>query len=443
MKTTKKVTLPIIFFIFFMGLLLNIPAKISYEGVADIDWWSNDILLTDLMRYEDYGSEDLFLYSVTPSMLCPKDANQAYGEIRKMFIDNMSFDKNYYKQYTSNIVLQRYLFRGLIKILPISREAFLHFLYIFYCLLASAVLTLLFYWIIDIAGSRVSIISSIVLALICPYFAAWGRNVYWSMWSMFFPIAMMSYIAAKGGIKKSITAKEKAVIFITAFVSCGIKMAVCFEFMTSVMVAMTIPIFYVCIKDEFSLKETIKNFIWSFFGAIASFITIFGIKTYMLIRQYGLYEMLNITNYNLGRRLFGTVDSGIESLGPIKTTILMCSKEFISIKGCFKINFSFAVLLCLTLSIYMILYKKVIYPLSGIQFKYNEQDRRFFALQMSTSISILGPLSWFILAAPHTTIHNQFATINWFVPFGILWIVCLIMAVEKICNLVKTGRRNE
>lgn len=57
---------------------------------------------------------------------------------------------------------------------------------------------------------------------------------------------------------------------------------------------------------------------------------------------------------------------------------------------------------------------------------------KYRALVYTTALSILAPFSWFVLAAPHTTVHNQYATINFFIPFGIL----IIILVEKtICNI--------
>lgn len=424
MKKTKTWKfLIIIFVIVFIGLWANLPASISYEGVQDFDWWSNDIMISDMMYAENYEIDNLFLYAVTPSMLHPQEETKALGIQPKMFRNNEYFEKDQYKQYTSNIVIQRFLFRFLVNYLPVTHSTLLEILYGLYCLLSAIVITMFFYWISSIAGKKSCVVCSILLVAFCPYFSMYGKNLYWSMWSLFLPMGCMALVAAKGHIRRQSNIKEDVLLFSVSFFTCALKLLICFEFMTSVMVGMTIPIFYVCIRDKYSFKDIIKKFFWPFVGAMLSFFAVFGIKIVMLCTQYGREEAISLIKNNLGMRIFGTVDVGIKYFGPVKVSILMLSKEFMSIKGAFKITFAFSILLC-----FMIF---LLYLTVGRNRK-DLFDDEYTALIYSTMFSVLAPLSWFVMAAPHTTIHSQFATINWFIPYGILFIVTCCVSANKI-----------
>lgn len=54
------------------------------------------------------------------------------------------------------------------------------------------------------------------------------------------------------------------------------------------------------------------------------------------------------------------------------------------------------------------------------------------ALFWTTCISVLAPFSWFVMAAPHTTVHNSHCSINWLIPYGMLFLILMIKTIEKI-----------
>ncbi len=75
----KQICYIAIYLVFFLGLLVNIPSKTAYEGVSDFDWWSNDIMISDMMYFENYDSDGFFLNAVTPDDIAPNNAYDAEG----------------------------------------------------------------------------------------------------------------------------------------------------------------------------------------------------------------------------------------------------------------------------------------------------------------------------------------------------------------------------
>lgn len=411
----------IIFVIIFTGLCINLPAKISYEGVANFDWWSNDIMISDMMYYENYGSDGYFLNSVTPDDISPNNPLEAEGVQPEMFKDGEFFEKNVYHQYTSNIVIQRFFYRWIDTLLYNSHDTLLKVLYLINCALAALMVTGIFYWISDFASPIVMILCTLILSFACPYFAMYGKNLYWCMYNLFLPTFAMCIVLRKGKLFEGNNNKKNIVLFLSAFVSCFIKMMMYFEFVTTVMISMTIPIFYYCFLYRYKLQQIIKTIIWPFIGAMTSFVLVFGLKIGLLVMQFGSQETIYLINDNLGKRILGNIDAGMQSYGPYKVSLLMMQKEFMAIKGLFSISFRTTIMIAVAIFIY------VVYNRTN-----DKISLKYRALVYTTALSILAPFSWFVLAAPHTTVHNQYATINFFIPFGIL----IIILVEKtICNI--------
>ncbi len=343
-----------------------------------------------------------------------------------MFRNGQYFDKKMYHQYTSNIVIQRFAYRFFDKLFSDNHDFLLNLLYYINCALAALVLLGIFYWISDFASFFEMIICAIILVIACPYFTMYGKNLYWCLYSLLLPTAVMAIVLKKGALFRTSAKKQRVVFLLTAYIACSVKMLYCFEFVTSVMIGMTIPIFYYGFINRYKLIQIIKMIIWPFIGAIMAFVTVFGLKIVLLVDQYGKNEAINFINDNLGKRLFGTVYSGAETYGPIKVTLLMLSKEFLSIKGLFKITFCSAIIILLLLVLMVVLSRKIS--------RKTIFDNEFVSLLYATLVSVLAPVSWFVLAAPHTSIHNQHATITFFIPFGILIIIAIEKAVCLVCR---------
>ena len=429
-KLNKKICYVVIYLVLFIGLLINIPSKTAYDGVADFDWWSNDIMISDMMYSENFDLDGYFLNAVSPGDIAPDNAFEAEGVQPEMFKKGQYFEKGMYKQYTSNIVIQRFVYRLLDRLFINNHAFLLKFLYCINSALAALAMLGIFYWISDFASSYEMIICSIILVAACPYFTMYGKNLYWCLYSLLLPTAAMAVVIKKGELFIASVKKQRLVLFFTAYIACSLKMLFCFEFVTSVMIGMTIPIFYYCFINRYRLIQIVKMIFWPFIGAMLAFVTVFGVKIILLVEQYGKAEAINLINDNLGKRLWGTVDPGVETYGPIKVTLLMLSKEFLSIKGLFKISFCSAFIILLALVLVAIISKK--------RGEKEIFDCKYVSLIFATLISALAPISWFVLAAPHTSIHNQHATITFFIPFGIL----IIIVVEKAVCLIYRRLKN-
>lgn len=149
------------------GLWLNLPAKLSENGVANFDWHSNDIMISDLIYRQNYGTDSLFLQQITPGTLSPEDRSKAEGVQQQVFAQGGSFDRTLFQTYNSNVVVQRYQYAALDALLPVSNGTLLVILQGLNCLLFAAMLAILLNWIRGITGGMDR----------CPYGCCFGRCI--------------------------------------------------------------------------------------------------------------------------------------------------------------------------------------------------------------------------------------------------------------------------
>ncbi|MCQ2516384.1 MAG: hypothetical protein MJ094_05925 [Saccharofermentans sp.] len=396
--------------------------------MANFDWWSNDMMITDMMYDEHYSSNDPLLRAIAPTSFYPDDYHKAEGLIPNAFINNEVFDEELFYQYTSNIVIQRYLYRLINSSSLFSHSEVLQVLYFFNCFFAATTITVILFWIKEITNTKSIILIALLLAFLCPYFAMYGKNLYWLMWVLFMPIACMCVVVINN------RQDNKTLVALTAYFSCLIKQLVCFEFISTIMISMIIPLIFYCIKSNKKLKGIINTLLIPFCAAILSFITAFGIRTVILLSELGLTKTIQSLKMNIGSRLLGTNGEGLQSIGPIRICLLMTKIEFISFKGLFCIDFFEALILLIILSLTTLFITNRNKLILG---------NNFISLLKTTWISVLAPYSWFVLAAPHTTIHSIHCSINWFIPFAILFLATFFSFIEKSLKHIKTATKRQ
>jgi len=303
--------------------------------------------------------------------------------------------------------------------LPVSNFVKLQIFYFLNCLMLAIIITIILLWIIKILNNYiVGLITVIILGTCSPLFLMYGKNLYWCTWTLYLPMASMVLLLNSKIFTNS--QHPKKLLFTVAFLSCFIKCLFYFEFISTVMISMMIPVIYYLLSSDKSIKDKIITFALTSLGAILGFLFVNFIKYIMLCYLFNSTSIAlsTITN-NLEYRLLG-ITIHTDSPPPpslLYVLFIMLTKPFISIKYIFEItNLGLTGITCLLFIISF--YLKI--------FKHN---KKIFKFAICTAISLLAPLSWFILAKPHTAIHNHHCSINWFLPFN-------IMSFAFICNII-------
>ena len=106
-----------------VGAVTNLPAKLSggTSGTSHLDWWSNDLLIADLMYNQNYDNDEWELHYMYPPTVQELTGQDNVEWIQAdMFRNNETFAREDFITYYSNIVAQRYVYAALDKLLPVT-----------------------------------------------------------------------------------------------------------------------------------------------------------------------------------------------------------------------------------------------------------------------------------------------------------------------------------
>lgn len=422
------------FVILLVGFGANLPAYTSSDAVLDFDWWSESILVSDLIYNQNYDSESAFLHCVSPMTINPEDWTKAQGIVTEYFIDNRAFDESMFSRYDSNIVVQHYIYRALDRILPISNVWLLRFLHAINYTLLSMVLTMILWWLSKIVSptGNVIIVFAILLSVCAPYLMMYGENLYWCAWSLFLPMLMTIWVVQNRKFADVNSHKQWIVLALAAFLGCAVKQLFYFEFVSTVMVAMTIPLFYWMNLNEMNFLKQLHLLSAQVVGAFLSFVMVFAIKCALLISEDGVENGMKRTWELIVPRLLDQTASGQELETPaaqashVEVLFLMLSKTVFELKGVGKISALGLMILVFVVTLVFIKINK----------KRQTKDKKTRALVVATIISALAPLSWFVMAKPHTYNHNVHCSIAWFCPFVFLAMALLVRETNVFWTLL-------
>ena len=407
-----------VFVICSICLYFNFTTFTTDYGDTNFDLWSENIMVADLNYHDNYSNKKVFLNVITPGS---KVLNESHiienpEEITMKYISGSKFNEEDYKEYTSNICGHRYIYYLIDSILT-SKENTLVIMHAFNCIMLALVCVVIMEWISYYFDKVTAVTTIFVIVFFGPNFVMFGRNLYWSAWSLFLPL-VGSILITMQATKKDRICISKAVIVV--FLTCLVKQIFYFEFLSTVMISAIIPFVLFFIMDE---KETSKKKVSMLFfvslSAILSFLFTSGIKIIMLYFQCGnTKQAITAYFYPIIYRLIGDVKSNQmeyaeSALVPFSDVLeIMMNKPALSINNILFISQG------MTIIIYFILL------IISIRRNGKKMNVRY-AWTIVTGIGLIAPLSWFILAKPHTYWHNSHCSITWYIPYSFMFLAII------------------
>ena len=434
-------------FIFTATFFVNPSRYLSDESESNFDWWSESLIYADLLYHNEYQDSNVtFSKSLIPTKLS-KIYGGNWSDYENSVKDAYLFGDNQYKEsdygdYTSNIVVQRFFYNFLDNVLPFSNSLKIRLFYILHCLLLAISISIILCWIIKIFKNFHTGIAIIILfAFFAPNLLMYGKNLYWCSWTLFLPTVMMILLINSKFFSK--TKHKLLYLSICVFLAIFIKCLFYFEFVTTVMISMMIPVIYYLLSidnEAFSIKKKLLYFTIISLSAIFSFLLVNGIKFLMLTELYGsASEAFNTFFGNLQNRVFGNTDTDktelIESANASIIYVLarMLVKPLIDLKPVFSITELGLVILTFLSSVILIfLHKKEVSLVT--------KNHRL--LLLCTWISFLAPISWFILAKPHTYVHPTHCSITWFIIFDFMALALIALTISIVIRIVRNNLKS-
>lgn len=443
----KRLYVLLCFVLLLAGAALNIPTKLcnNASGTAHLDWWSNDLLIADMMYSQNYGSDTWEIRIAFPPNIQKLTGQDNVEWVQsEMFRNNETFEKDFFVPYSSNIVAQRYYYKLLDAVLPVSNGVLLKLMYLSNALLLSvgALLFLLYLEKHTVPGTALA--GTAVIGLFGLLYDAMATNLYWVEWSLFAPpVALVLVLESKRFAAYTTEKQRLRAVFWAIFVGCAVKQLMYFEFVTSAMIAATVPVFVYLIENRRRLADWVRWYATMIGGAVVSFILTFGLKTAMLIadrgvegawsetfqnllsRVSGLAKLLNMTDQIGNEDTREAVNIGIgQVLGRVGGKVVLLFNAGLGV----SIAQIMAALLVLTVLVV------VLYRLHIVTAK--------TCLWVGTAwYSMLAPLSWFVMAKEHTWLHSTFCVPTWYIPGAFIITAAFVCCAAEIVKSAKTRKK--
>ena len=269
-------------------------------------------------------------------------------------------------------------------------------------------------WVNKNYGFNASLITFLLL-LISPWLTFFGRDLYLVLASFYLPFIIMLMLLYYEFKEKTKISLRKLFLLSTGLVFLKLFFSG-FEFITTALVMFTVPLFYYLFLSRWKLKFFFKRFTAVVFGAISATIIYAVLFSYQLSTLkgsfwYGFKYML----YCFLKRTHGNSADFPEGFkASLETNVRVVLKYYFDSKAIDigMVGISFRVLFFVLIIFSLLsMVSENISPSTYINRKRN------IALVFTTWVSILAPLSWFIIFQAHSYVHLGFDDIVWYMPY--------------------------
>jgi len=451
-EVVKKLSLcALTFLILFLGFFSN------YWGVAEQEWFSSHQHDTESLiigRIVKSSQDGMFSAGGLPGAgmsnnihsdwITPEQVREQYSA----YLNGGSFKE--YSPYMSQIGGQGILFSLLDSLLPISPQRKLKLFYLLTSLLTAIALSSIVLWFYLEFGMIVAI--SVACSMV---FSQWltifGRNLWWSIWAFYLPMILVMFLFRYKGTQLYNSFRSLGiVVVVSVLIKCIING---YEYITTTLIMMTIPFVYYSVLFRFGFRKFIRGMVLSVvcsFAAVLLSFMVLSVQIYCVKGEVsaGVEHIL----FSFGKRTYGDVKDYSESYrnslqsNVIDVTVKYARGIFFDLNNyistsnslvsnvVFKVRYKYLLVLFMGMSVLVIYLKKN--NMSG------EGRLKEGALVVATWVSVLAPLSWYVIFKAHSSIHTNINYIVWQMPFSLFgFAVCgLVIKNMRISLWVNPNR---
>ena len=338
------------------------------------------------------------------------------------YLNNRSFDE--FSPYMSQTGGQGIIFSLLDRLIPLSPRIKLWSFYILTALLTAIALTAIIGWFYEEFGGWVAIFV-IGSAVLSQWLTVFGKNLWWSLWAFYLPMVVVMYFLKRHRVPANHQfIKFGILIFIAVFIKCFING---FEYITTTLVMMMVPLVYYVILDKWSRHQCVK---WTLAAGLGSGVAIFLSLTILCVQigaaKDGFMAGVEHVIWSFGKRTYGeaqnypAVYAASLKAGTIGVVVTYVNGIFFDLNNylsqtnafvanfLLKIRYAYLIVLFIVMSVLLFLRSKKMVA---------EQRQHYTALIWTTWFSILAPLSWYVIFKAHSFIHTHMSFLLWQMPF--------------------------
>lgn len=292
-------------------------------------------------------------------------------------------------------------------------------------LLTAVVLALVVVWFHHEFGLAAAL-CVLVSTAACQWLPLFARNLYWSLWAFYLPMAVLLYHLHR---TRLVTVRDYVRLGVVTFVALLLKCSLNgYEYITTTLVMLAVPVIYYGLAGGVSFPSLAAQMLAVSVGSILAILLSASLLCAQIgAEQGGFSEGFEHLKTSYERRTRGNpedfapaLDARLQSsvgavlLGYLKATFLdlnhyvTSSHPFIS-RILLKVRYAHLIgLFCLASGWYAWYLSRHL----------PEPDRvRVRALVWAAWFSLLGPLSWFVVFKAHSIVHARINSIVWQMPF--------------------------
>lgn len=332
--------------------------------------------------------------------------------------------KESFKFYKSHLAGQGLLYSILSKVSPWTNSENLEIFKFLTALLMSLVIFLFLLWISKNYGFLTSIITLIFL-LLSPWLTVFARNLYWAVAVLYIPfitILWLLYIDSTNKRPHFTFRFFFYISFLLVFVKCAFTG---FELISTSLLMFVIPFVYYAFHDKWSFKKLFLRVIGTTLGSLTALLLSFSILSYQLSHTLGSFSKgLNYIFYSYFKRTSGGSGTFPERYKEsLESTVIEVLEKYwngtaIDLNSHVSSNWE-SILHIEYGELFFIFFLFSLAFLVGSKYSIslNKESSKNIPLLITTWISIVAPLSWFIIFKGHSYIHTHTNFIAWYMPF--------------------------
>ena len=343
--------------------------------------------------------------------------------------------------YRSQIGLQGMLFSIIDQIASLFTSNSLPYIKALNVIFFQIVLFLLLFWIKDEFG-----FGSAAVTYISIFGSYWllvsTHNLFAVNWTMLLPFVIVLLLLRR---EEKLSRHFRKVMIVAVFLTVFIRIACGFEFASSVLIAAELPFIFYAIKNNWPFKQYFLRSLEAGITAVASFASAVAINIWQRVVFLGSFNsaLLEI-EHNIARRtgFFPMDTSGADYLmygkvleESLHASVLKVIYDYLHLRYIIVfLNAMEVILIVMVFAALCLMAKEISPSIAG-------NRRKLLAWVAMTGVSILAPISWFVLAKGHSYLHTNWNYILWNFPFLIIGIALCGAVIMYIIQDHMTHRK--
>lgn len=339
-----------------------------------------------------------------------------------------------YQVYCSQTGGEFVLYSVLQRILPFDNPTKLEIFYCINAILCALCFTLLLGWIFRSFG-LISAIVVLLLTVMSSWITLFSSCLWWSLWASYIPfVTMLLVLEYNHKVKKLGIKKILVYLFLAVFAKCLFNG---YEFISTILVSAMCPIIFYGFLEKVEIKSFIRFFLKATCSAILAVLAqmiILVVQIRIVLGSFAAGVDYIVTSY-VRRSLSATDDFSKLPFSVLFKKYLKGNVfrwDFLSdnVNGFY---FGYVILIIGILAV-------VVYYLSRNLSEYYK--RLNLSLLLVTGISIIAPVSWFIIFKQHSANHFHLDYIVWYMPFLLLGFLVIGEGISLLFNKLGIYKRN-